>query len=135
MTLAKGTSPPQPRTGHMTAARVRVWCMPRTPLTANAYLRLHWAARRREGAAWSAYLAAHAGPAPSGRPLRARLSVVVRRRRLQDPDNAVASLKPLLDALVRRGWLADDSGVHLELEVREEVSKVSQTWVKWEVLE
>lgn len=59
----------------------------------------------------------------------------MRRRRIQDPDNRVASLKPVLDALVARGWLTDDSSVHLELEVKEEVSKVAQTTIRWTVLE
>ena len=62
------------------------------------------------------------------------MSIVVYRRTRQDPDNAYASVKNLLDALVKEGWLEDDSPELLSLRVfeREEPRKVEQrTEVLW----
>ena len=57
-----------------------------------------------------------------------RLSIVVYRRTRQDPDNAYASVKNLLDALVKEGWLEDDSPQLLSLRVSEleEPRKIEQ---------
>jgi hypothetical protein len=65
-------------------------------------------------------------------PGRARLEVKVYRWSLQDPDNAQASLKQLIDALVKEGWLADDSPRHLGLALSEEVDREWQrTEITW----
>ena len=48
------------------------------------------------------------------------LRFTVYRSRLQDPDNAVASLKPIIDAIRRLGWLTDDSEKYLTLVSRQE---------------
>lgn len=110
------------------------WVIPYVPVSANEMLRMHWTRRRQEKKTWLGWFGIAArrfGRAP----WKARVSIQVRRGELQDPDNAVASVKPLLDALRARGWLYDDSGVHLELEVKEEVSSVHQTTVTWNVLQ
>lgn len=66
------------------------------------------------------------------RPVRIRITVF--RWNRQDPDNAVASVKPLVDALVARGWAVDDSARWLELEVREEIERGRRrrTVIEWE---
>lgn len=70
--------------------------------------------RRKEFKQWT-YLAAKAALAESGHaddyPLgRAELEAtfLVKTARRRDPDNLVASLKPLIDGLVAAGVLADD---------------------------
>jgi hypothetical protein len=63
-----------------------------------------------------------------------RVEIVVYRRMRQDPDNAYASVKPLLDELVRAGWLEDDSADFLSLKVSEcvEARKAAErTVVRW----
>lgn len=131
---ATSPAPSEPSAGFPTP---RVWCLPYAPVTANRYLRMHWTRRRLEGHAWHSYIVGYAGRPPDSPPRKARVSIVVRRKRLQDPDNAYASCKPVLDALVRRGWLWDDSGRHLELDVREELLPSADAWktsIKWEVI-
>jgi hypothetical protein len=61
------------------------------------------------------------------------LRVLVHRRHRQDPDNAYASVKNLLDALVHEGWLEDDSSdcLSLEVEEREEPRKADEKTVVW----
>lgn len=96
----------------------RTWVFERLPLTANRLLRAHWTAQRREVKAWSAWVLKECGWGPLLQ-TRVRLEIVVYRSRLQDPDNRVASVKPLIDALKRRGWIRDDSEEFLELTVLE----------------
>jgi hypothetical protein len=112
----------------------KVWKLAYVPVTANVMLRTHWRGQRQERKTWSVLIAT-VGPAPRRAPWKARVVIQVQRPSLQDPDNATASVKPILDAMVGRGWLTDDSSVHLELEVREEVSRVAGTTIKWTVLE
>jgi Holliday junction resolvase RusA-like endonuclease len=112
----------------------KVWNFPHVPATANRALRMHWAVRARERKLWG-LLMASAGRPPRRPPWRARVEIVVRRSKRQDQDNAMASIKPVLDALRARGWLLDDSPEHLEVEVREEASRARETWIRWTVLE
>lgn len=80
-------------------------------------------------------LAIPIGPFTGGEAGRVRLNISVYRWNRQDPDNAVASVKPLIDALVERGWLSDDSPRWLELAVREEIDRGEQrTEVEWMLL-
>lgn len=83
--------------------------------------RLHWAERARRNrvaAAAAVYAWTLAGcPEIHG---KAHVDVTIRRGRVMDQDNAVASLKSVLDALCRRretgcGVLWDDSSKFLEL--------------------
>jgi hypothetical protein len=61
------------------------------------------------------------------------LRVLVHRRHRQDPDNAYASMKNFLDALVLEGWLEDDSCdlLSLQVEEREEPRKADEKTVVW----
>ena len=108
----------------------REWIMATVPATANVKLRQHWTKRRKERQAWSAMLAT-GGPPTRGAPWKAQVVVLVYRKRLQDPDNQVASVKPLVDALRARGWLYDDSAEHVELTVWEQKSVNPETLVSW----
>jgi len=90
------------------------------PRTANRLLRCHWGTRARENKRLRNHLVATAGHARFGDTVgKQRVRITVHRRRLQDPDNAVASVKGLVDGLVRLGWLRDDSAEWCELEVKE----------------
>ncbi len=108
-----------------------VLVLPRLPLTANERLRLHWAAQRRDGKSWREALLA-AGRPPREPPARAVVRLTIHRRRLQDPDNQVASVKPILNALVARGWLVDDSADHVDPHVEECKGLAVGTVVEWE---
>ena len=112
------------------------WTFQRVPLTLNQLLRTHWAARGRDLESWKYHVLAAAGNrhrlAKRG---RVRLRIVVYRAKRQDPDNAFGSVKHLVDALNRLGWLVDDTLEWLELEVVEIVDRKNQrTEVHWEAL-
>ena len=67
---------------------------------------------------------------------RVRLRIIVYRWNLQDPDNAVASCKYLLDALVARGWMVDDSKQWLDSDVEEVIDRKNpRTVIDWAVVE
>lgn len=96
----------------------RHWAFPVLPPTGNKALRMHWAERRRHRQTWAKAVLAMGRP-PDLPPRRAAVTIAMWRVKLQDPDNRRASVKPVLDALVTRGWLADDNDDHLVLEVLE----------------
>ena len=64
------------------------------------------------------------------------MEILCHRKALQDPDNAVASCKYLVDALVARGWLVDDSEEWMDLKVEEKIDrKNTRTEIRWEASE
>jgi hypothetical protein len=92
--------------------------LPARAASGNRYLRLHWAKRREENRKWDLLVLAYLGPGPfKNKNLVGRkvLVVVTAARRVpQDADNLALSLKPLMDALKKNGWLYDDSPKYLE---------------------
>lgn len=87
--------------------------VPGRPPTPN--VRLHWAAlarSRSELRGWARLAALEAiGRTPAAYPYRAatvEATFLVRSRRRRDPDNLIASLKPLVDGLVDAGVLTYD---------------------------
>jgi hypothetical protein len=118
----------EPRSRHVTIGRI--------PRSANRQLRAHWGARVRDLESWRQHVRAALGRRPRPPAERVRLEITVHRLKLQDPDNAHASVKPLLDALVREGWLRDDAPAWLELEVTEAVERLKRrqrteiTWLR-----
>ena len=52
-------------------------------------------------------------------PSRAKLTVHRSSLQLLDPDNLVGGVKPVLDALRKLGFIADDTPARLQLEVRQ----------------
>jgi hypothetical protein len=52
------------------------------------------------------------------------------RKRLLDPDNLVASCKPIFDAVVHWGLIFDDDREHLAIEVTQEKGKPCRTEIK-----
>ena len=102
----------------------------------NQLLRTHWAARGRDLESWKFHILGEAGSRNKlAKRSRVRLRIVVYRGRRQDPDNAVGSVKPLVDALNRMGWMVDDTLEWLKLEVVELIDRKNQrTEVHWEAL-
>lgn len=103
--------------------------IPKIPVTNNRYLRMHWAVRKQENDSWWRWVHKQCGfgpfrtgPSKKG-PRRAKVDIIVFRARRQDPDNAVASCKPLIDALKRCYWLVDDSSRWIDLQVSERLAK------------
>ena len=113
---------------------MKFWTIPRIPKSANKMLRAHWAQRRQDQESWREHVRKSCGRRRRRFEGKVRLSIMVYRRTRQDPDNAYASVKNLLDALVKEGWLEDDSPKLLSLRVgeREEPRKVDKrTEVLW----
>jgi hypothetical protein len=119
------TLPPRPGT---------IWIFDRIPLTLNKLLRTHWAGKKRDLESWKTWVLGVAGN-KTGVEGKVRVGIVVYRVRLQDPDNATGSVKPLVDALNRLGWMVDDSVKWLELGVVEVVARDTRTEVCWEPLD
>ena len=93
----------------------------RVPLTQNQMLRMHWAERRRDAKWWATWLRLKGRPQAMRR--RCHVKIHVRRWNLQDPDNLAASVKHVLDGLVKADWLVDDSPKWVKLEVTEEMDR------------
>ena len=104
-------------------------------MTLNKYIRSHWAVRKKEVTTWRLLLRSQ-HQAPELVEGKVKLVIKVFRSRRQDPDNAVGSMKPLIDAINREGWLVDDDLAHLELHVREFKSKRvdEHTEIEWGLL-
>jgi Holliday junction resolvase RusA-like endonuclease len=77
-------------------------------------------ALHKDNKSWDRWVAFRFGnPACSEPQGKVKVKITVYRGDDQDIDNMVASVKPILDALVSAGWLRDDSKEWLELEVAE----------------
>ena len=119
------------------------WVLPIIPKLHNRMRGAHWTAVKGERDRWGkAVLAIHKGPwwAPLQDPplfhaRKVRLRILVYRKGLQDPDNAVASCKYLVDALRARGWMVNDTREWLDSVVEEKIDrKNTRTEITWEVL-
>jgi len=112
---------------------MKTWTIRKLPKTQNQRLHMHYMARDRETKDWRLMVRAVCGLPHMGEVQgKCRVAITLHRKRLQDPDNATGSVKPVVDALVRNGWLVDDSPEYLELVVREEKSKDQRTVIEWE---
>jgi len=119
------------------SAAARSWTIRKVPLSLNRTLRMHWSARRREARAWRHQVRSVCGRPRLRTSIRVALEITVHRRRPQDPDNSIASLKPVLDSLVREGWLRDDAWKWLDLkcsEVPEPRRGLERTEIRWTAL-
>lgn len=99
------------------------------PKSLNAFMgRSRWAWRgekarwvRRLRDAWLAATIRGAArwPTPPRRPVRVTIERITARENALDPDNAIGSAKPALDALRHLQLLADDTAAALSLTVRQ----------------
>lgn len=104
--------------------------VPGIPPSPNSTRREHWAKRAAAAREWKRdafYAAMEARELHRGMvkfPLQSaalRIVIVSPTRVRRDPDNAIASAKPLIDGLVKAGVLSDDSfAVVRELTVAQE---------------
>lgn len=85
----------------------------------NKSMRLHHMARKRLWDRW-ALLVRSSGFQPAMPLVRASVRIARYGIKRLDPDNLVGAQKPVIDALVTNGYIADDSAKHIELFVTDE---------------
>lgn len=101
--------------------------LPPAELSPNA--RVHW--RKAHRCKQLVYI--HVGAAgllrgwPRQESGRRRLTITMHRPRLLDTDNAYAICKAVVDAVVREGWLVDDSPRYVDIAVRQ-VKATGKAW-------
>ena len=100
---------------------IATWSIPFVPKSPNELRGKSWILAWKQSRDWRTVDAAVCGRPKNPCKDRRRLEITTHRKRRLDPDNAVASIKPVLDALTNAGWIRDDSAKWLELEVRQEV--------------
>jgi hypothetical protein len=95
--------------------------IPRIPPSPNDLLGMHWRYRKKNCDLWQKevwYALITAGYSPQRIPYpRAKVCIHRQSHGELDPDNLVACVKPILDALRYAHVLVDDSSKHLELVV------------------
>ena len=99
------------------------WIFDRMPATLNQTLRWHWMKRHKYNEGWFYHLLSEAGKCPFEPTGVTKLRIEVYRSRFQDKDNMYGSVKPLVDAVKKLGWLEDDDPGHVDLKVEEIKSK------------
>ncbi len=107
--------------------------VPRGPNGHAGLLRMHWRVRNQYRDRWY-WLIRAALPVMVLEPQTERCKVrihQVRKRRL-DPDNLVASVKYVLDSLIRWGVIKDDSPGWIELTVTQEAGRPCRTLIEVE---
>ena len=98
----------------------------------------HWSLYMKEKELWYVLIRAHLSPRQSVQePVRLRL--VSYRNRLVDFANLVGGAKPIPDALVRLGWLKDDSPRwfhcdYSQLQVPRGEERTELTFIPWAAL-
>lgn len=103
--------------GELLAGSPGVWVVQLpflTPLSMND--RMHHMAKAKAVKEWreAAHWALRAARIPRCERVAAQLVYVPAARRRRDPDNLVASFKPVVDALVDAGIVADDTQEYVE---------------------
>lgn len=95
--------------------------IPETAPSPNCYVRAHWTTYQRIKKHWALLVleAMQASGKPAAPLQRSRVRIMRYGSRMLDPDNATASMKPLIDGLKANGMIADDSAKHIELHVEQ----------------
>jgi len=95
--------------------------IPRVPSSPNYLRGKHWRVRWRESKLWNEEVGlAILTQKHRDQPYQCAQVTINRQSRGElDPDNLVASVKPVIDALTRNRLITDDSSEHIELEVRQ----------------
>lgn len=111
--------------------------IPEATPSLNRCLGIHWAKKMRLRKRWgwlvrTARLNAKVFPVE---PLpKARVTITRHGRRICDYDNLIGGTKMLTDSLVKEGILENDTPDHVELVVRQEITKTPHTIVTIEGL-
>jgi len=110
------------------------WRIPHIPITRNQRDRLHYHAKAREVSLWRNRVLCFVGRRAHPYDGRARVRIAVYRPRRQDYDNAVGSVKDILDGLQHHGWIKDDHVKWLDLDVIEHplAGSKERTIIEWE---
>ncbi len=110
--------------------------IPETAPSPNVYVRAHWRVYHRIKSRWH-WLVMEALQ-PRGKPEsalpKARLTITRYGVRMLDPDNLVASQKPVIDALMSAGLILSDGWTDCELHVGQVKDKRKRTFVMIEPL-
>jgi hypothetical protein len=95
--------------------------IPIVPMTNNQRERAHWAKLAKEKDDWTLLipLCAEANRQQEGERRMVEIVFCKTRGPESDSDNLHARCKSILDALVRRGWMIDDSPKYIDLRVSE----------------
>lgn len=100
--------------------------IPRVPVSPNYLRGKHWRHRHRNSKVWNQeiYYAVHQARVHRDAPYeRARVTIDRRGRGELDPDNLVACVKPVIDALRYAHVLVDDTAEHIELKVTQSLNR------------
>ena len=105
----------------MSAYRLTI---PRVPLSPNKLLGKHWSAKAKEKKLWNdeIWLAVGTRWVRFEATGKRKVTITLYNARQYDRDNAWASVKPILDAMVALGLLVDDASSYCELQVLQEKS-------------
>lgn len=95
--------------------------VPIVPMTNNQRERAHWSTLKKEKDDWTLLipLCAEANRQQEGERRMVEIVFCKTKGPESDPDNLHARCKSILDALVRRGWMIDDSPKYIDLRVSE----------------
>lgn len=107
--------------------------MPLLPKTPNR-LKGSWWKYHAERVKWRNAVAAICKSPPEPVKVPCEVVITTHRARLLDPDNAVAAVKPILDALRRVGWLHDDREEYISLSVAQVKDLDKSNWrtiIQW----
>ena len=110
--------------------------IPDLPLLPNRLQRSHWRAIQTHTKKWHALVYRHAAQHVPYEPLQRALLVLTRHSATEpDPDNLMASWKPLIDGLQRVGILVNDKSENVELDARWVKCKIGKGNVTIEITE
>ncbi len=110
--------------------------IPGLPLLPNRLQKSHWRAIQRHTKEWHALVYHHASRHVPPEPLqRAELILARYSTNEPDPDNLMASWKPLIDGLQRVGILVNDKRENVELKAEWYRAKANQGKVTIEITE
>ena len=98
--------------------------IPELPPSLNELLRMHYRGRMLERDKWVWLVAGHTSrQAEPFQRARVKITYYFPDKRRRDPDNYAGGAKNIMDAIVARGLLADDSFQYVELTVAGEVDR------------
>lgn len=108
--------------------------LPKEILSLNVTQRMHWATRSRHRKSWQGIVALAFGKRKKTQEKR-KVTITSYRKRDYDHDNFVGGCKPVIDALVKVGWLWDDAPKWVDVEyIQARVAKGEEAYTEVEVV-
>jgi len=100
--------------------------IPEIPPTLNVLLRMHYRERMEERDKWMLLIRKYTDrQAEPFQRARVKITYYFPDRKRRDPDNYAGAAKNIMDALVARGLIPDDSFRHVELVIAGEVDRIN----------